>query len=60
MREVAIRPRVVGVPHSDCVLSGLCHLRNEFLPVLRASVLLGVPDAGVSDERMIVVTGVAA
>lgn len=58
VREVAVRPRVVQVPHSDRVLSGLCHLRNEFLPVLRASVLLGTSDAAGSEERMIVMTGV--
>lgn len=58
VREVAVRPRVVPVPQSNRVLSGLCHLRNEFLPVLRASVLLGLDDTVESDERMIVMTGV--
>ncbi len=40
VREVAEHPPVVRVPDSPSALVGLCHLRNEFLPVLSLRDLL--------------------
>ena len=40
-REVSDLVPIVGVPHSTAVLRGLCHHRNEFLPVLSLPALLG-------------------
>lgn len=34
VREVALRPQIAPVPDSNRLLAGLCHLRNEFLPVV--------------------------
>ncbi|MBX3437656.1 MAG: chemotaxis protein CheW [Planctomycetaceae bacterium] len=40
VREVADLVPIVDVPHSAPVLKGLCHHRNEFLPVLSLPALL--------------------
>ncbi len=37
VREVALRPSIALVPDADPMLAGLCHLRNEFLPVVQLS-----------------------
>jgi chemotaxis signal transduction protein len=37
VQEVALRPQIAVVPDADPLLAGICHLRNEFLPVLRLS-----------------------
>ena len=39
VREVLPCPALVAVPHSDPVLVGVCHLRSEFVPVLRPNEL---------------------
>ncbi len=36
VREVAIRPSITVVPDADPLLAGICHIRNEFLPVVRS------------------------
>jgi chemotaxis signal transduction protein len=43
VREVADLVPVVDVPRSAAALKGLCHHRNEFLPVLSLAALLGEP-----------------
>ena len=58
VREVAVRPTIVKVPRSDSVLAGLCHLRNEFIPVLSAADLLEVRDSSTTEGHMLVLTGV--
>lgn len=35
VREVALTPKIAMVPDADPLLAGVCHLRNEFMPVLR-------------------------
>jgi len=40
LREVVTRPALVAVPATHPVMEGLCHLRAEFLPVLRLAMLL--------------------
>lgn len=39
VREVMTKPRMVAIPRSPSVLSGMSHLRSEFLPVLNFSSL---------------------
>ncbi|MEM7784670.1 MAG: chemotaxis protein CheW [Planctomycetota bacterium] len=34
VRSVTPRPAITPTPHSDPTIVGLCHLQNEFLPVL--------------------------
>lgn len=40
IREVATRPTMVSPPDFPAALAGLCHLRNEFVPVLSLERLL--------------------
>lgn len=35
IREVCPKPPLVAIPRAATVLAGICHLRNEFLPVVR-------------------------
>jgi chemotaxis signal transduction protein len=39
--EIAERPPLVSVPDAPDVLAGLCHFRNEFLPVLDLGHFVG-------------------
>jgi chemotaxis signal transduction protein len=41
VREVMSSPKLFPVPHCHASLAGLCHVRNEFLPVVHLQVLLG-------------------
>ncbi len=49
VREIAISPALVRVPHSDAALAGMCHLRSEFIPVISLKALLRLE--GGRDER---------
>lgn len=40
VREITIAPELVSVPSSHVSLSGLCHLRSEFVPVISLGSLL--------------------
>ncbi|WP_203328982.1 chemotaxis protein CheW [Candidatus Laterigemmans baculatus] len=40
IREVTMTPVLVRVPGSDLLLAGLCHFRNEFIPVVDLNPLL--------------------
>ena len=55
VRELRLAPERVAVPGSPAELAGLCHLRSEFLPVLRLNVLLGGPASGRSDDQKLLV-----
>lgn len=60
VREVTMTPDLVPVPGSHALLAGLCHLRNEFVPVVDLDPLVG----GVANHRkaagkMIVLSGTA-
>lgn len=58
IREVAARPSLAGVPNTPPALHGLCHLRNEFLPVLSLPMLLGLESAEPQQGRqMLIVDG---
>lgn len=54
VREVMPRPAFVSVPHSHRVLSGLCHIRSEFLPVLNLCSLLSSEHSGNEPSLLIV------
>ncbi len=56
--EIAERPPLVAVPDAPDVLAGLCHFRNEFLPVLDLAHLVGTvsPDSQAA-EYILVLTG---
>ncbi len=43
VREIVEMVPVVAVPRSAPCLAGLCHLRNEFVPVLSLPSMLGTP-----------------
>jgi len=53
--EVAPAPEVISIPNSDQVLAGMCHLRNEFLPVLRLQTLAGEATAKAPGEQQLLV-----
>jgi len=58
VREVSFRPRIVALPCSAPILAGLCHFRNEFLPVFTLQPLIpgtSTPTAG--DSQLIVLMG---
>ena len=46
VREVMPRPAFVSVPHTHRVLTGLCHIRSEFIPVLNLCCLLPAEHSG--------------
>ena len=56
VREVLLRPAITLVPNARALLTGLCHVRSEFLPVLNLGPLLG-GDAPLltSEAQMLVV-----
>lgn len=55
VREVLMRPAIAVAPQSDPVLAGLCHVRGEFLPVLRLDALLVDGGGSPSPERKMIV-----
>lgn len=55
VREVLFRPEIVAVPFSGEMISGLCHLRSEFLAVVNLNGLLSEDAAGYSTEQQVIV-----
>jgi hypothetical protein len=55
VREVLSRPATVLVPNAAAVLTGLCHVRSEFLPVLNLGPLLGEDSPLLPTEAQMVV-----
>ncbi|MDA0659222.1 MAG: chemotaxis protein CheW [Planctomycetota bacterium] len=53
VREVCPTPPLVRIPTANTLLAGLCHLRNEFLPVIQLEAFAD----GTGESRMIVVSG---
>ena len=54
VREVMGRPAFVSIPQTHQVLSGLCHIRSEFIPVLNLSSLLPTEPVGKEPFLLIV------
>lgn len=60
VREVTMAPDLVRVPGSHPALAGLCHVRNEFVPVVLLGPLLGdAADAQPAARKMLVLSGSA-
>lgn len=59
IREVMAKPRLVSIPRSHAVLSGMSYLRSEFVPVLNFSSLFPEETAGQESFMLIIedVTG---
>jgi len=59
VREIAIAPEIVPVPNCHPALTGLCHLRSEFIPVLQLNALLehDSPRATESQNKLLVING---
>jgi chemotaxis signal transduction protein len=55
VREVLQRPAIVVVPNAGPPLTGLCHVRSEFLPVLNLGPLLGEDSALLPNEAQMLV-----
>ncbi|TWT58122.1 CheW-like domain protein [Thalassoglobus neptunius] len=53
VREVMPRPAFVSIPRTHRVLSGMCHIRSEFIPVLNLSSLL--PSETVGHEPFLLI-----
>ncbi|WP_417850815.1 chemotaxis protein CheW [Thalassoglobus sp.] len=54
IREVMPRPKFVSVPRTNRFLSGLSHIRSEFVPVLNLSAILPEEPYG-SDEYLMII-----
>ncbi len=53
IREVMPRPSFVSIPRTHRMLSGMSHIRSEFLPVLNFSSLL--PDDSFGKEQFLLI-----
>ena len=56
VREVASRPKITVVPDADPLLAGICHIRNEFLPVLRLSEFAAREETRPAEQQIVVVS----
>ncbi|QDU40448.1 CheW-like domain protein [Maioricimonas rarisocia] len=58
VREITPRPPITPIPDSPSLLAGMCHLRNEFLPVFSLDAIAGEATEVPSDrEHLLVMTG---
>ena len=59
IRSVVLRPTTIRAPFSDPILKGICHLQNEFVPVLSLRALMNVEYESAPDgeKQMIVMIG---
>lgn len=56
VREVASRPPITIVPDADPSLAGICHIRNEFLPVLHLREFAAREQGRGTEQQIIVVS----
>jgi len=59
VKSVVPRPAITPTPHSDPILKGLCHLQNEFFPVVSLQALTQIqyetsPDA---EQQLLIILG---
>lgn len=59
VRCVVPRPAVTRTPHSDPILQGICHIQNEFVPVISLQSLTQIqyetsPDA---EQQLLILVG---
>ena len=58
VREILPTSSIVSVPASHPSLAGVCHVRSEFIPVLRLAALLQESDEGTREnQKMLVIEG---
>ena len=57
VREITFSPHLSIVPGSHSLLAGICHLRSEFLPVIRIDALLGDGPVDQCDDQKLLVLG---
>lgn len=58
VREIAPASEIATVPTSHPALAGLCHVRSEFVPVLRLAALLQETEEDpAANRRMLVIQG---
>jgi len=42
IRGIVPRPEIAPLPHADASLKGVCHIQNEFMPVVSLRALSGI------------------
>ena len=42
VRSIVPRPNIAALPHADASLKGVCHIQNEFLPVVSLRALSSI------------------
>tara|TARA_R110002049_G_scaffold27321_2_gene93964 strand:+ start:19258 stop:19782 length:525 start_codon:yes stop_codon:yes gene_type:complete len=57
VREITYAPKLSVVPGSHPLLAGMCHLRSEFLPVVRVDVLLADEAIETANDEKLLVLG---
>ncbi len=57
VKQVAPYPELTMVPHCDPIFQGLCHFRNEFIPVASLRAITQVQYEGTREEQMLVISG---
>lgn len=55
VREICARPPMTPIPGAQRVLAGICHVRNEFLPVLRLCCLVAADESSDTNEQLVLV-----
>lgn len=56
VRSIVPRPDIASVPHADASLKGVCHIQNEFLPVVSLRALTSIQYGPSADaEQQLVV-----
>lgn len=54
VREIHPVPKIVPIPTAPSVLAGVCHIRNEFLPVVRLLALTESDGTTAAEKQVLV------
>jgi chemotaxis signal transduction protein len=59
VRSIVPRPDIASVPHADASLKGVCHIQNEFLPVvsLRALTSIQYDTSADAEQQLVILLG---
>lgn len=59
VRSIVPRPELTSAPHSDPILKGICHIQNEFLPVvsLQALTQIQYETSPESEQQLLILLG---
>lgn len=56
VRSIVPRPDIAALPHADASLKGVCHIQNEFLPVLSLRALSSIQyDTSAESEQQLAI-----